>query len=112
MKVQISFVSTKEIKEKIEATAKINKQNSSDVIRAALDLYFQKQDEKEMLNAILQRLDAIKRTSEDSDINSARVSIFMNHYVENDVSAEDYKVIRQKVLAELNGYVTKKGYVK
>lgn len=67
---RINFISTKEMKEKIESAAKINKQNSSDIIREALDFYFQKQEE--ILNAILQRLDSMKFTSANTKLHVIR----------------------------------------
>ena len=112
MKVHFGFVSTEEMKEKIDSAAKINKKTSSDIIREALNFYFQKQDEKEILKAILMRLDNLRVDNINLDVLCNRLSSFLNHYSEKTLSEEDNKKLRADVLAQINDLIIKKGYSK
>lgn len=107
---RINFITTKEMKEKIEAAAKINKQNSSDIIRTALDFYFQKQEEQEVLNAILQRLDFLKFISVQNEIHSYRMNTFMNYSYEKSMPPEEYKELKEKISKDTNNHILTKGY--
>jgi predicted DNA-binding protein len=112
MKVHFGFVSTEEMKEKIDSAAKINKKTSSDIIREALNFYFQKQDEKEILKAILTRLEYLRLDCQNLDLIGNRTNSFLNHYSENRLNAEDYKKLRADVLEEITDLKKKKGYDK
>ncbi len=82
------------------------------VVQQALEFFFEKQDEKEIINAILQRLDEIKSISIKSEIYSVRANCFLNNSSEVSMDTEDYKKLREKVLKEMNTYLSSRGYDK
>jgi len=98
--------------EKLEHSAKMQGVTKSEIVRQSLDFYFQKQDEKEILKAILMRLDNLRVDNINLDVLCNRLSSFLNHYSEKTLSAEDNKKLRADVLAQINDLIIKKGYSK
>ncbi|WP_027360791.1 hypothetical protein [Desulforegula conservatrix] len=101
MTERINFLTTKEMKDRIEIAAKQTGQTSSDIVRHALDLYFQKNENTEILNAILQRLDAIKNTTENTERHASRTNIFLNLSAEHFMNSEEYEELRKIVKEDL-----------
>ncbi len=98
--------------EKLEHSAKMQGVTKSEIVRQSLDFYFQKQDEKEILKAILTRLEYLRLDCQNLDLIGNRTNSFLNHYSENRLNAEDYKKLRADVLEEITDLKKKKGYDK
>lgn len=116
MSEKITFLTTREMKSKIEFAAKISDQTSSDIIRQSIDLFFEKQEEKEISKAMLLRLEEIKYTMKENfenlDIIITRSNSFLNFYAENKLDSEDYKKLRANVVEEIDSFIKIKEYKK
>ncbi len=82
------------------------------VVQEALDFFFEKQNEKEIINAVLQRLDEIKSISKECEVYSFRTNSFLNTSSESSMNPEDYKKLRETVLKDVNTFLSSKGYRK
>lgn len=130
---RINFLTSDEIKEKLERVAEANGISVSDIIRIAVDNYFKKEDEKEILISILQRLDKISElnlTNQTDNLNnnliqiihkmiveiyiqSVRTNVFLNKYTEGYLlKPEDYKDLRKRVSDEMGTIIKNEGLEK
>lgn len=71
------------------------------VVQQALEFFFEKQDEKEILNAVLQRLDAINTSIINIEVHANRTNLFLNRSAEHFMNSEEYSKIRRIVKEDL-----------
>ena len=109
---QFSAYFSDEIDKKISEMASQNKTSKAKAIEQIIQFYFDKKDEKEILKAILLRLELLILECQNLDLVGNRTNVFLNHYSENRLNAEDYKKIRADVIEEMKKLKTSKGYDK
>ncbi len=101
-----------EIHQKIKSIAEKKNITKTTFVREIFEEFFNKQDEKEILKAILLRLDYVRLEFQGIDMLCNRTNSFLNHYSESTLSEEANKKLRANVLAQINELKKNKGYDK
>lgn len=126
---KFTIVIPEELHLKVIAKSKTDSISKAEIARQALELYFKKQDDENVLNFILSKIESLsgshlsdQNLDLDHDllqsiykmivkiyIQATRTNVFLNSQTEDYLKPEDYKKLRKKVSDEMGVIIKNEG---